>query len=122
MTTKELLDAYYSGFAKKHGWEAVIADDFHFIGGDMTQTQPVIGKKAYMAVIDRFSKTFTNMRPTEIFTSADGAFVLANYDYVFPGGKSINGNVAELWKVKNGKLSSLTIFFDTKSFDLFLKG
>ena len=39
--------------------------------------------------------------------------MLAKYDYVFPDGKSINGGVAEVWKIKDGKLDALTIFFDT---------
>jgi len=119
MTTKELLDLYYTGFAKKQGWETVIADDFEFTGGDMTRTSPVVGKQSYIAIIERFGKLFTNMQVKESFYSEDGAFVLANYDYVFPGGKKINGNVAELWKVKDGKLSALTIFFDTENFRLF---
>jgi len=116
MTTKALLEIYYKGFAKKQGWESVIADDFKFIGGDMTNPEPIVGKQAYIQIIDRFSKLFTDMRPKEMFVSDDGAFVLANYDYVFPNGKHINGNVAELWKVKNGKLDALTIFFDTEAF------
>ncbi|AYB31518.1 nuclear transport factor 2 family protein [Chryseolinea soli] len=122
MTTKELLDTYYKGFAKKQGWEVTIADDFKFIGGDMTKTDPIVGKQAYLEIIKRFSALFTDMRPKEIFTSEEGAFVLANYDYVFPNGKSINANVAELWSVKNGKLDALTIFFDTEGFQKFLKG
>lgn len=122
MNTKELLDAYYKGFAKKQGWESTIADDFKFTGGDMTKTEPIVGKQAYIEIIKRFSALFINMRPKEIFTSGDGAFVLANYDYVFPNGKSINANVAELWSVKNGKLDALTIFFDTEGFQRFLKG
>ncbi|HEY5745522.1 MAG TPA: nuclear transport factor 2 family protein [Chryseolinea sp.] len=122
MTTKELLDSYYKGFAKKQGWEATIADDFKFIGGDMTKTEPIVGKQAYIDIIKRFSALFTDMRPKEIFTSEDGAFVLANYDYVFPNGKSINANVAELWSVKNGQLDALTIFFDTEGFQKFLPG
>jgi hypothetical protein len=44
MTTRELLETYYKGLAKKRGWETVIADDFKFIGGDMTKTTPVVGK------------------------------------------------------------------------------
>ena len=35
--------------------------------------------------------------------------------------KFIGGDVAEIWKVKNGKLDSLTIFFDTLSFEQFTK-
>lgn len=38
MTTKDLLETYYEGFAKKQGWETVISDDFKFVGGDMTKT------------------------------------------------------------------------------------
>ena len=48
----------------------------------------------------------------------DNACVIGNYDYVFPNGKSINGDVVEIWKVKNGKLDSLTIYFDTLTFSL----
>lgn len=51
---------------------------------------------------------------------ADGnqACVIENYDYVFPSGKSINGDVAAIWKVKDGKLDALTIFFYTLTFQI----
>jgi len=62
MTTKELLDIYYKGFAKKANWDVVIADDFQFIGGDMTKTQPMVGKEAYVQVIKRFSQLFQSMK------------------------------------------------------------
>ncbi|MFZ0452254.1 MAG: nuclear transport factor 2 family protein [Ignavibacteriaceae bacterium] len=121
MNTKELLDIYYKGFAEKSGWEDVIADDFKFTGGDMTKTDPVIGKSAYIEVIKRFSKLFKSMRVKEMIVEGEQACVIGNYDYEFPGGKKINGDVAEIWEVKNGKLGSLTIFFDTLSFELFTK-
>ncbi|MFZ0452129.1 MAG: nuclear transport factor 2 family protein [Ignavibacteriaceae bacterium] len=121
MNTKELLDIYYKGFAEKSGWEDVIAEDFEFTGGDMTKTIPLVGKQAYIEVINRFSRLFKNMRVKEMIIDGDNACVVGNYDYEFPGGKNINGNVAEIWKVKNGKLGSLTIFFDTLSFELFTK-
>ena len=121
MNTKKLLDIYYKGFAEKSGWEEVIADDFKFIGGDMTKTDPVVGKSAYIEVINRFSKLFKSMRVKEMIVEEEQACVIGNYDYEFPGGKKINGDVAEIWKVKNGKLESLTIFFDTLSFDRFTK-
>ena len=46
----------------------------------------------------------------------DQACVIGNYDYVFPNGESTNGDVAEIWKIKDGKLDQLTIFFDTLTF------
>lgn len=118
MTTKELLNTYYRGFAEKQGWETVISDDFKFVGGDMTKTDPAIGKQAYIDIIKRFSRLFQNMRVKEMIIDGDKACVIGNYDYVFPNGKSINGDVAEIWKIKDGKLAELIIFFDTLTFQV----
>ena len=114
--TKELLETYYKGLAKKQGWETVIADDFRFVGGDMANTVPVVGKAAFIEIVKRFSQLFTNMRVKEMIIEKGSACVIANYDYVFHNGKSIKGDVAEIWKIKNDKLGALTIFFDTLNF------
>jgi ketosteroid isomerase-like protein len=121
MMTKALLETYYKGFADKAGWETVISDDFKFFAGDMMKPDPVVGKQAYVQIIKRFSQLFTAMRVKEMMIDDDRAYVLANYDYVFPGGKAINGDVVELWKVKDGKLAALTIFFDTLTFERLTK-
>ena len=118
MTTKELLETYYNAFAQKQGWETVISDDFKFVGGDMTKTDPIIGKQAYVDVIKRFSRLFQSMRVKEMIIDGDKACVIGNYDYLFPNGKSINGDVSEIWKAKDGKLVALTIFFDTLTFQV----
>jgi ketosteroid isomerase-like protein len=109
------------GLPKKSGWDSVISDDFKFIGGDMTKSTPIVGKQAYIEIIKRFSLLFTNMRVKEMIIDGNNACVIGNYDYVFPENKKVNGNVAEIWRVKKGKLDSLTIFFDTLNFDLLTK-
>lgn len=116
-STKQLLETYYQGFAQKEGWESVISDDFKFIGGDMTKSTPIVGKAAYIEVIKRFSRVFQTMSVKRMMIEGENACVIANYDYTFPNGVSINGDVAEIWKVKNGELDALTIFFDTLTFD-----
>lgn len=115
--TKQLLDTYYQGFARKEGWEPVIADDFTFTGGDMTKNAPVKGKAAYIEVIKRFSRAFQSMRVKEMIVEGDNACVIGNYDFIFPNGARVNGDVAEIWKAENGKLVSLSIWFDTLTFD-----
>ena len=122
MTTQELLETYYAGFARKEGWEWVLSDDFKFVGGDMTNPTPLVGKSEYVKVIERFARVFTTMRVKDMLVADDRAFVLANYDYVFPNGQRINGDVAEIWKVKDGKLDALTIFFDTYTFHVLTTG
>lgn len=118
MTTKKLLETYYKGFAQKQGWETVISEDFKFVGGDMTKTEPIVGKQAYIDIIKRFSRLFQNMRVKEMIIEGDNACVVENYDYLFPNGKSINGDVATIWKAKDNKLDALTIFFDTLTFQV----
>jgi ketosteroid isomerase-like protein len=113
---KQLLETYYKGFAAKSDWEGVIAEDFRFTGGDMTNPAPVLGKQAYIQVIQRFSRVFSAMRVKEMVIGDSQACVVGNYDFKFPNGKEINGNVAEVWTAENGKLQSLTIYFDTLTF------
>lgn len=115
-TIQQLLETYYKGFAEKANWDSVIAEDFQFTGGDMTKQEPLIGKQAYIEVIKRFSQVFTAMRVREMIIQDDKACVIGSYDYIFPSGQKMNGNVAEHWTAKNGKLQSLTIYFDTLTF------
>lgn len=117
LKTRDLLQAYYQGFARKQGWETVISDDFKFFGGDMTNQEPTVGKQAYMEVIKRFSRVFQSMHVKNMIVENDKACVIGSYDYQFPNGKALSGDVAEIWTAKEGKLNSLTIFFDTLTFE-----
>ncbi len=119
--TKKLLETYYKGFAEKANWESVIADDFEYVGGDMNNIQPVVGKQAYIEIIKRFSQRFDTMRVKKMVVEEDQASVIGNYDFVFPNGVKVNGNVSENWTVENGKLKSLILYFDTLTFITNLK-
>lgn len=116
VTTRQLLETYYKGFAEKANWESVIADDFEYVGGDMNNINPVVGKQAYIEIIKRFSQRFETMRVKQMIVQGDKASVIGNYDFIFPNGCKINGNVSENWTVKNNKLQSLTLYFDTLTF------
>lgn len=120
-TTLKLLETYYKGFAEKANWESVIAEDFEYVGGDMNNTKPVTGKQAYIEIIKRFSQRFEKMSVKQMIVEDNRASVIGNYDFIFPNGFKINGNVAEFWTVRNGKLQSLTLYFDTLTFMTNLK-
>lgn len=122
MKTKELLEQYYQGLKGNVDWPSLLADDFHFIGGDMTKPEPMVGRDAYVRVLQRLEPLFSKVTVDQQFIEGDRAFVLATYLWTFPKGVEQKGSVAELWSVKDGKLKSLTIFFDTGSFDRLAKG
>lgn len=102
--TKQLLETYY------RGWEDAISDDFRFITDNMTEPNVKVGKETYIKIIERFSRVYQTMRVKRMIVEGENASVIANYDYVFPNGKHISGDVAEFWTAKNGKLDSLHIF------------
>ena len=116
-TTKELLETYYKGFAKKQGWEDVISDDFEFRADNMEKEDINKGKETYVNIIARFSRLYQDVRIKRMIIDDNNASVIANYDYIFPNGKHISGDVAEFWTVKDSKLTSLHIYFDTLTFD-----
>lgn len=117
MTTKELLEFYYKGFSRKSNWESVIADDFNYIGGNMTRQDRLVGKQAYVEMISQFSRVFSAMRVNKMIIDGDNACVIGNYDFKFQNGHEVNGDVSEVWTAKDGKLQSLTIYFDTLTFE-----
>ncbi len=117
MTAKALLKVYYKGLAKKEGWETVISDDFEFRIDSMENEDIDKGKEAYINTIAWFSGLYQDVRVKKMIIDGDNASVIANYDYIFPNGKHISGDVAEFWTAKDGKLTSLHIFFDTLTFD-----
>ena len=116
-TTKELLETYYKGFGKKEGWESVISDDFEFRADNMEKDDINKGKETYVNIIARFSRLYQDVRIKRMIIDDNNASVIANYDYIFPNGKQISGDVAEFWTAKDGKLTSLHIYFDTLTFD-----
>lgn len=111
--TKRLLETYYKGFGEKANWESVLADDFIFV---MNDAPPLVIKQAYIEMIKDFSRTFQTMRVQRMIIEGNNACVIGNYDYVFENGKTTNGNVAEIWTAKDGKLQSLTIYFNSLLF------
>ena len=121
MTTKELLKNYYDGLSKKDGWESTITDDFTFkgIGGLTSKAQGTKGKNAYIETIKRFYLVFESATIKDMLVDSNNAYVTANYNLVSAKGKKLNFDIAEIWTIKNSKLDSLIIYFDTATWNDF---
>ncbi len=57
-STKQLLETYYEGFARKEGWELVISEDFKFFGGDMTKKAHLWEKLPTLKPLNGFPACF----------------------------------------------------------------
>jgi ketosteroid isomerase-like protein len=112
MTTRETVQKYYDGVARKDGWQSVISDDMEFVSpGSVTQ-----GKDAYVSATARFLSMVQGSEVKQLIIEGDRACALVDYEVVTPTGNTGNCSVAEILSAKDGKIDSSTIFFDTAAF------
>ena len=115
MTTKDTIQGYFDSLKKKSGWEAFLADDMTFtsFGSPIKQ---VTGKGAYLEATKRFFSMITAVELRDVIVDGDKTCALTRYDLQGPGGRAFDSHVAEVFTVRNGKISSLEIYFDSAPF------
>jgi ketosteroid isomerase-like protein len=56
----------------------------------------------------------------EMIVEGEKACVIVHYELLSPKGNHASSDVAEILRVKNGKIESSTIYFDTVAFNNFM--
>jgi ketosteroid isomerase-like protein len=112
----DLIGVYYEGIARKSGWETPMADDIRF----SSPTGVIEGKQAYIENNNRFLKAVKSATRLKTIIDRDTACVWMSYDFVSSRGAEMTQDVCEIWKEKDGRLASYTIYFDTAAFRAFM--
>ena len=115
MTTKDTIRAYFDSLKQKSGWETFLADGMAFTSF-VTPIKQVMGKSAYLESTGRFFSMITAVEVKDLIVDGDRACALTRYQLQPPGGPAIESHVAEVFKVRNEKISSLEIYFDSAAF------
>jgi ketosteroid isomerase-like protein len=118
VNTQNLLDTYYEGIATRTGWEEVITDDFAFTGANAGNGSR--GKAAYREVMRQFGRTYESVSVKDAVVNGNKGCAIVSYGVVSPSGRKASFDIAELWTVRDGKLASLTIYFDTAGWKTFM--
>jgi hypothetical protein len=116
--TRELVNAYYDGLARRSGWQDLLSDWIAFTmpGGRRTD-----GKAAFVEGNNQFLRGVKDAKAKQMLVDGNTACVWMNYDLVSPSGKQTKLDVLEIWTANNGRLESLAIYFDTAAFGAFMK-
>ena len=113
MTTRATIDGYFERLREREGWEAYLADDVVFTSLT-SPTKTVSGKEPSLQATRRFYGSIAHFDVRELLVEGDRAFALTHYDIQPPNGSpSFEGDVAELFTVRDGRIASFTICFDT---------
>ena len=115
MTTKATIEGYFTSLKQKNGWSSFLADDVVFTSFTSPVKQ-VTGKAAYLESTKRFYGGIVTFEVRETLVDGDKACALTRYQLQRPGSLAFESNVAEIFRVRDGKIVSFDIYFDSAPF------
>ena len=115
-STKEIITIYYDKISQKGDWQSIIADDITFTSVGKITTN----KKAYVEATTRFLQVVKSLKINEFIVEGNKACITVEYHLESPKGNTASCEVAEVLMVKDDKINSSCIFFDTESFREFM--
>jgi ketosteroid isomerase-like protein len=115
MTTRDAVQGYFDCLKQRQGWESFLADDMVFT----SLTSPVkrvTGKPAYLEATKRFYGMITGVDVRRLVVEGNTACALTHYRLQPPQGASFESDVAEVLTVRDGKIRTFEIYFDSAPF------
>lgn len=116
MSARETIERYFDRLTHKSGWEAFFADDMTFTSF-ASPNRRVDGKAHYLEATKRFYSTIAGVEVRDLLVDGDRVCALTRYKLQPPnGGQAFQSDVAEIFSVKDAKISALGIYFDSAPF------
>jgi ketosteroid isomerase-like protein len=116
MTTNEIVQCYFDRLAKRANWPDMLADDVVFT----SYTNPpkrLAGRSAYLEGTDRFYAMIDRVEVRQLVIDGDHVVALTRYELTPPnGGAAFDSDVAEVFTVRDQRIASLAIYFDSAAF------
>lgn len=115
MTTGDTIRGYFDRLKQKSGWEDCLADEMTFTSF-VTPIKRTTGKAAYLEATKRFFSMVAAVEVRDLIIDGDKACALTRYELQPPAGAGFHSDVAEVFNVRDGKIKSLEIYFDSAPF------
>jgi ketosteroid isomerase-like protein len=112
VTTKDVVLEFLERVKAKKGWEDLLSDDLKFTNF-AHPVRRTTGKQASLEGIRRFYAMASALEIGSIIVEGQQACALTRYDLRPPMGPSFESHIAEVFRVENGKIVSLGIYFDS---------
>jgi ketosteroid isomerase-like protein len=115
VTTRDTLQRYVDSLGEKKGWEAFLSDEMVFTSFT-SPIKRVAGKDAYLEATKRFYSMIKSLEVKSMLVDGEKACALTRYELQPPGGSPFESHVAEVFEVRDGKIVSFDIYFDSAAF------
>lgn len=114
-TTKELLDKYYKTVSGKGQLGPLLSENFSLSG---TVGREAIGRDGY--VNNLFFRYVKSLEVKTMIVEGERACAVVSYRLESSKGDALSCDVAEIWQIKNEKLESLAMYYDTAAYQKFM--
>ena len=115
MTTRDTIEGYFRNLKQKTSWDSFLSDDMRFTSFT-TPNKRVSGRAAYLEATKRFYSMITGLEVRDLLVEGPKACALTRYELQPPGGAAFGSDVAEVFEVRDGKIVSFAIYFDSSPF------
>jgi ketosteroid isomerase-like protein len=114
-TTRNTVADYFDRLRTKSGWEALLSEDLDFTQFS-SPVRRIKGKAAYLDTTKRFYASMAALEVKALLVEGNRACAFTEYQLQPPGVPAFSTNVAEVFDVKDGKIASFQIYFDSAPF------
>ncbi len=119
MNVKEVISDFYTSLAQKtDAWQKNLAEDAVF--SDASKKLHAEGRNAFIQSFIPFLRSVEKVQMKQLIVEDTNACAVVSYDYVSPQGAKLHQDDAEVWKVVDGRIVALTIYFDITEFRNFM--
>ena len=115
MSTKETVQRYFDVLKQKGSWDSFLAEDLKFTSFG-SPVKEVTGRTAYLESTKRFFSMVESLEVRELIVEGPKACALTRYQLRGPGGSRFQSDVAEIFTVRNDRITALDIYFDSVPF------
>jgi ketosteroid isomerase-like protein len=115
MTTKETIEGYFSDLKQKKDWPSFLSDEMVF-SSFTSPIRRISGKAEFLESTKRFYAMITALEVRELIIEGGKACALTRYELQPPRGPAFASDVAEVFGVRDGKITSFDIYFDSAPF------
>ncbi len=116
MTTRATIEGYFAGLEQKNGWQSFLGEDLTFTSF-ASPIKRIGGRAAYLDATKRFYSMIAGLEVRALMVDGDSACALTRYRLQPPtGAPAFTSDVAEVFGVKDGKITSFEIYFDSAPF------
>lgn len=115
MATKAIVERYLDAVKRGTDWESLFAESMTFTSFS-SPVKEVVGREAFLKATRRFYTSVASVDVRTLIVDGAQACALTHYELRFPSGNVFTSDVAEIFRVTDGKIDSFAIYFDTAPF------